>query len=103
MNDEKYLKRIEDAMHNPGDFALCQYAPILAMFLKAFRPVVPARDCEENLTSQEIADALEPIVHIELEDITDMMLYLGYEIVYVSLDLVTWSMEYVGDGSDSKE
>ena len=103
MNDEKYLKRIDDAMTKYHDLGLSDYAPVMAMFLKNFRPVVPARDSEDNLTSKEIEDALEPIVYIETDEITDMMLYLGYEVVYVSLDLVTWSMEYVGDGSDSKE
>ncbi len=78
-------------------------ARVIAMVLKHYRPVNPARDSEDCLTSEEICEAVAPLVTVTCDDVAAVMLWLGYSVAYVNLSLVTWSMEYVGEGTDENE
>lgn len=67
-------------------------APLVAMFLKDFRPSEELSG--ENMTSAEIASALLDIADIDNNVIAEVMLYMGYSIVTNELKGPEWGMTF---------
>lgn len=98
-----YLEKIDHIVNHNSELELPMFAPVIAMVLKHYRPVNPARDSEDCLTSEEICEAVAPLVTVTCDDVAAVMLWLGYSVAYVNLSLVTWSMEYVGEETEDSE
>ncbi len=101
-DERNYLEKIDRIVNHNSELELPMFAPVIAMVLKHYRPVNPARDSEDCLTSEKICEAVAPLVTVTCDDVAAVMLWLGYSVAYVNLSLVTWSMEYVGEESEGE-
>lgn len=88
-----YRDRIKAAMTAPGANLLPPFAPVVAQLMRCYRPVVPPRNTPDNMDSRAICEELEDMAHLEVNEVAQIMLFLGYEMNYESMD---WAMEYVG-------
>ena len=94
--DEKILAIIE----NPDSLGISPCAPALAMFLRQFRPVTPPHNKGFYLTSAEIQAQLEEIADFTLKEITQVMLYLGYQLYVDHAASPQWAMQPVQQSSN---
>lgn len=85
-----YEERIDSVITGKNETELPNLAPVLAMFLKDFRPSNTLSG--DNMTSAEIAYALEDIALLSINDIVEVMLYLGYSIVTNEFKGLEWGM-----------
>lgn len=91
---ENYEEKIAQAIATPTDKNLSANAPVIAMFLAPFRPILPPRDNGDNMTSAEIKMALEDVTEVTLNEITEVMLYLGYRLHQNSYNGIEWAMSH---------
>lgn len=76
----------------PGQ-GLPSSAPLLAMFLKDWRPVTPPVNSIENMTSAEIAMNFDDICPVSTKEVSAVMLYLGYQLHCGGMTGLRWSMK----------
>lgn len=101
MNEEKYLARLEDIILDPEKYGLPILAPVVAMWLRDYRPGNPEQRHEFDHSSQEIAEDLVGVAAVTTNEVAMVMVAAGYRIRrYIGGAL--WSMEYAGtdDGND---
>lgn len=99
MSEDLYLKRLEEIIADPDDFGLPPLAPVVAMWLRDFRPGNPEQHHEFDHASQEIADDLADVAAVSTNEIALVMVAAGYRIRrYIGGAL--WSMEYAGTYDD---
>lgn len=101
MNEEKYLETIEQIIADPDAFGLPPLAPVVAMWLRDYRPGNPEQPHEFDHASQEIAEDLRDVALVASNDIALVMVAAGYRIRRYRGGAL-WSMEYAGtdDGND---
>ena len=82
MDNSKYLIKIESIINNTYESAveLPDTAPVVAMFLKDYRPYNGDKKSEDNRTSQDIITQLEDICQLTTTDVAKVMVFLGYRI-----------------------
>ena len=90
-----YEEKIQAVINDPVNCGLSPMAPVLAMFLMDYRPIVPPVDVDTNMTSQEIAMELEANVILERNEITKVMLFLGYKLHFSTVQVNDWSMRRI--------
>ena len=102
MNEEKYLETIEQIIADPDAFGLPALAPVVAMWLRDYRPGNPEQRHEFDHSSQEIAEDLRDVAQLGTNEIALVMVAAGYRIRrYIGGAL--WSMEYAGTYDDKDE
>lgn len=84
-NEKRYRAALNDNTGAGMSGALC-------FMMANFRPVNPPEDTEDNMTSEDIAEALSPFGEISPERVTGIMITLGYRIAYVNAGIMGWSM-----------
>ena len=101
MNEELYLKRLAEIIADPDDFGLPALAPVVAMWLRDYRPGNPEQSHEFDHSSQEIAEDLRDVAQLGTNEIALVMVAAGYRIRRYRGGAL-WSMEYAGtdDGND---
>ena len=94
-----YDEKLQAIIDNPTAMGFSPCAPILAMFLRGFKPIIPPGPSDNSLTSQEIQTALEQAAPFDLNEIARMMLFMGYQIYVDSNTVTEWAMrlEYLDD------
>ncbi len=95
MNEEKYLARLEDIIADPEGMGLPKLAPLVAMWLRDFRPGNPAEEHEFDHASDEIAQDLVDTAMLATNDVAAVMLKAGYRIRRYPGGAL-WSMTYAG-------
>lgn len=95
MNEEKYLARLEDIILDPEKYGLPTLAPVVAMWLRDYRPGNPEQPHEFDLSSQEIAEDLRDVAQLGTNEIALVMVAAGYRIRRYRGGAL-WSMEYAG-------
>lgn len=100
MSEDLYLKRLEEIIAGPEGFGLPPLAPVVAMWLRDYRPGNPEERHEFDHASQEIAEDLRDIAVIGTNDIALVMVAAGYRIRRY-LGGALWSMVYAG--TDDKD
>lgn len=88
-----YEEKINSILTDGTPSGLPSSAPLLAMFLKNWRPVVPPVGSFENMTSAEIAMNFDDICPISTKEVSAVMLYLGYQLHGESISGLRWSMK----------
>ena len=96
MNDKEYLERIRNIMEEKAG-AMPATAPIVAMFLRNYRPILPPEHWPGNMTSIDIARILEDTCHMSTTDIALVMLKLGYELYHEACEDPIWAIYHVDD------
>ena len=102
MNDDMYLEIIERIIADPEEFGLPPLAPVVAMWLRDYRPGNPEERHEFDHASQEIAEDLRDIAVIGTNDIALVMVAAGYRIRRY-LGGALWSMVYAGTYDDTDD
>lgn len=102
MNDYMYLETIARIIADPEEFGLPPLAPVVAMWLRDYRPGNPEERHEFDHASQEIAEDLRDIAVIGTNDIALVMLAAGYRIRRY-LGGALWSMVYAGTCDDTDD
>lgn len=95
MNEEKYLALLAQICVDPDSFGLPPLAPVVAMWLKDFRPGNPEEAHEFDHSSQSIAEELSEIAAITTNEIALVMVAAGYLIRRYPYGTY-WSMVYAG-------
>lgn len=67
-------------------------APIVAMFAERYMPVIPPADSPDNMTSYEIAEALEDVCALSVTDVALVMQHLGYRLHLNGYRGYEWAM-----------
>lgn len=96
MTRSEYLENINKVIKGidvSADFPVM--APVVAMFLEQFSPEEQATPSGDNMTSFEIAQALEDTCQVSTTDIARVMVYLGYRLTVNSLRGHEWQMTAV--------
>lgn len=88
-----YEEKINNILTDGTTSGLPSSAPLLAMFLKNWRPVVPPVGSLENMTSAEIAMNFDDICPISTKEVSAVMLYLGYQLHGEGISGLRWSMK----------
>lgn len=93
METTNYLTKNQAIIGN----ALCsintfESAPAIALFLQDYRPLVPAAESPDNLTSFEIAELLEDTCKPTVEQVSVIMVTLGYRLHINKNGSPEWSM-----------
>ncbi|MCM1356518.1 MAG: hypothetical protein NC212_08960 [Staphylococcus sp.] len=96
-----YEEKIEAVINDPATHGLSPMAPVLAMYLKNFRPLDPPVHNEENRTSEDIMTSLESIGTFTINEIAATMAWLGYRLTTDQSESYNygawvWAMEYTG-------
>lgn len=98
MNTQEYLDRINLVIERgEGTEHLPATAPVIAMFAVNYRPLVPADESGDNMTSAEIADLLEDTCSLSLTDVAVVMAHLGYRLHVNAYRGHEWSMAAVSE------
>jgi len=92
-----YEEKIQAVINDPVNCGLSPIAPVLAMFLQNFRPLTPPSHSEQNRNSKEIAIALKNLCEISINDISAVMLYLGFRMVPDPYGELMWAMKFVAE------
>ncbi len=86
-NEAAYLEALQAFIADcPGNLAC------IAMFLQNYRPLLPPAESGDNMTSLEIADALEDICSIETTQVAYVMTKLGYRLHSNAYNGLEWAM-----------
>ena len=85
MNDTIYLQTIKDIIADAVDGRLPMHIAVLATVMKEVRPQIPPVDSASNRSSREIAESLEDICDLDFNEITHVMMRLGYRL-YIDPD-----------------
>lgn len=81
MNNAEYLERLRKVIERDASAAhLPALAPVLAMFLEEFRPGDPTAENGDNMTSLDIVYSLEDTCNLTVNDVTQVMLFMGYRL-----------------------
>lgn len=86
MNVDKVIKGIDV----PSDFPAT--APVVAMFLTDFMPADASSPSGDNMTSYEIAQALEDTCQLSTTEVARVMVHLGYRLVANEYKGHEWAM-----------
>lgn len=95
MNDTIYLMTIKDIIAEATDGKLPMHMAVLATVMKEVRPQIPPVDSASNRSSREIAESLEDICELDHNEITHVMMRLGYRLYIDPDDTLTgpkWSI-----------
>ncbi len=95
MNEEKYLAILDDIIIDPEGMNLPKLAPLVAMWLRDFRPGDPAEEHEFDRASDEIAQDLVDTALLTTNEVAAVLLKAGYRIRRYPGGAL-WSMTYVG-------
>ncbi len=96
MNRAEYLKKVEEVITRTGDASgMGETAPVVAMFLAGFEPVLPPAASPDNMTSLEIAQALEDTCSLTTSDVAAVMVRLGYRLNVNDYRGLEWAMRAV--------
>ncbi len=96
MTRTEYLEAIDKVIQGvgvPSDFPAT--APVVAMFLTDFMPGDPDGPSGDNMTSYEIAQALEDTCQLSTTDVALVMVHLGYRLVANDYRGHEWRMRAV--------
>lgn len=74
-----YKKRISDIINGTTSKEMPDTAPAIATFMSRFRPADDAEP-HERLYSSEVVDMLDDICTPTLNDVTSVLVYLGYRL-----------------------
>ena len=96
MSSYLYRARLRTILEIPGSVDLPEVAKVAAMALRYYEPAKgKISDAGEvvYLTSRNIQDLIASIVELSIENITLIMLYLGYQAVFPEAGSdFTWEM-----------
>lgn len=93
MNRTQYLLDVDKVIRGidiPADFPAT--APVVAMFLLDFMPGDTTTPPGDNMTSLEIAQALEDTCQLSTTDVARVMVHLGYRLVTNEYRGHEWAM-----------
>lgn len=91
-----YKEKIAAAINEPEKHNLPELAPIVAMFLKDFTPLLPPEHSSENRDSDDIVRALEQICSLSVNDVAKVMTWLGYRLSPDEYGQLLWAMTFTG-------
>ncbi len=86
IDESKYQETLRTLLEVPGEQAC------IAMFLADFRPMTPPAASGDNMTSQEICDALEDICQCSTNQVARAMTALGYRLHINEYQGYEWAM-----------
>lgn len=89
---DEYLQEIEDIIKNPEAEGLQSNAPVVAMFLMEYRPELPPKQTPHNMTSADIAGALEDTCQLTNTEVAEVMVKLGYRLWRDPIRGFVWAM-----------
>ena len=90
-----YEQLIETAITAPAENNLPLTAPVVAMLMEQYRPVIPPEPSTENCTSFEIVQILEDTCALSTEDVARTMVFLGYRLAINELKGLEWAMAHI--------
>lgn len=88
----EYLQEIEDIIACPSAEGMPDNAPVVAMFLMEYRPELPPKHTPHNMTSADIAAALEDACQLSTSEVSEVMVKLGYRLWRDPVRGLVWSM-----------
>ena len=89
----EYLEKIEKIIEDPAQYDLPDTAPVVAMFLMEYMPENPPKDTPHNLSSADIATALEDVCQLSTSDISAVMVKLGFRLWRDPIRGFVWSVK----------
>ena len=75
-----YEEIIEKIIADPASMRLPANAPLIAKYLSSWRPAMSTGDNEDHMTSLSIAEAFDDICPVSCQDVSAVMLALGYRL-----------------------
>lgn len=101
-----YMNKIEVILYHHDELGLPVDAVFVAMYLRQFRPIIPAWMSLDNESSRSIQETLSGVREVEINTVSDVLLMMGYQL-YFDGDLPpVWAMRHVDDNlcpSDEEE
>lgn len=101
-----YMNKIEVILYHHDELGLPVDAVFVAMYLRQFRPIIPAGMSLDNESSRSIQETLSGVREVEINTVSDVLLMMGYQL-YFDGDLPpVWVMRHVDDNlcpSDEEE
>ena len=97
-----YEETIEKIITDPAAMGLPHNAPVIAMYLSSWRPMIPPAQGSDNMTSLSIAGEFEDICPVSTQDVSAVMLKLGYRLECGGFMGIRWSMRRAEDSDDEK-
>lgn len=91
-DDRFFQESIVKAVTVPENYDLPKTAPIIAMWASRYRPVFPPKSGMDNVTSRDIADALADTATVTIDDVTEVMKFLGCHLCTDGMR-PSWSVE----------
>lgn len=76
----KYLQAIENIIANPEEEGLPACAPIVAMYMKDYKPQLPPKSTPYNMSSAKIASDLEDVWMMTASEVSAVMVKLGFRL-----------------------
>ena len=89
----KYLETIDKIIEDPAQYDLPDNAPVVAMFLMEYMPENPPKDTPHNLSSADIASALEDVCQLSTSEISAVMVKLGFRLWRDPIRGFVWSVK----------
>ena len=106
MTNAEYLERLNKVIRREDDAVhLSPLAPVLAMFLADWRPGNPDTEGvpDANMTSQDIVYQLEETCQLTVNDVTAVMLYLGYRLKVDEYRGMEWAIVHKTNAADEDD